>query len=65
MVASKPRKPTRQDARIYVRALPEDRVIFEELAEALGIGEISATLRHVAREKHRELGLGGPKRKKS
>lgn len=43
--------------RIYVRASNDDRRVFQALANRLGLGEISNTIRLVMFEKARELGL--------
>ena len=51
------RAVTRDAGRVYVRASAEDRRVFVLVAQALGLGEVSATLRHLAYEKARELGL--------
>jgi hypothetical protein len=48
---------SRDAGHVYVRASSEDRRVFEAVAEALGIGEIFATLRHLAYDKGRELRL--------
>jgi len=45
-------------SRIYVKATPEERVVFEAVAAALGQGDnMSAAIRFVMFEKARELGL--------
>ncbi len=60
-----PRAGSKDAGRVYVRASEEDRRVFEAVAEALGLGEVSATLRHLAYDKARQLGLDTtPKRKK-
>jgi hypothetical protein len=43
--------------RLQLRLSQEDRAVFEAVAEATGFAEVSAALRFVMREKHRELGL--------
>jgi hypothetical protein len=60
-----PRAGTKDAGRVYVRASEEDRRVFEAVAEALGVGEVSAAIRAVMYEKARALGLNTiPKRKK-
>lgn len=59
-----PRAGTKDAGRVYVRASEEDRRVFEAVAEALGLGEVSATLRYLAYEKARDLGLDGSSKSK-
>lgn len=55
-----PRAGTKDAGRIYVRASKDDRRVFEAVAEAMGLGEVSAMIRAVVFEKARELGVPLP-----
>jgi hypothetical protein len=53
-----------RDSRIYVKATPEEREVFEAVAAALGQSDnVSAAIRGVMFEKARQLGLMKPPRK--
>jgi hypothetical protein len=51
------RVASKDAGRVYVRASEQDRRVFDAVAQAMGLGEVSATLRALAYEKARELGL--------
>jgi hypothetical protein len=50
-----------RDSRIYVKATPEEREVFEAVAAALGQSDnVSAAIRFVMFDKARELGVMKP-----
>lgn len=55
-------KRVTKDSRVYVRASDDDQRVFREVAESLGQSNMSAAIRMVMREKHRQLGLDQPAR---
>ncbi len=44
-----------KDGRFYLRLSSEERVMFDEVAERLGLADTSSAIRFLMREKHREL----------
>jgi hypothetical protein len=46
-----------KDGRFYLRLTDEDRQLFDDVAQALGLGTTSDAVRFVMREKHRALGI--------
>jgi len=54
-----------KNERLAMRLTEEDREVFEQVTEALGMSNMSEALRFVMREKHRALfGVQLPKRSK-
>lgn len=53
-----------KQSRIFIRVGSDDRRLFREVAEALGLDTVSDAVRFVMREKYRELFGLNPKPKK-